>query len=130
MKPRNGVQSVKSGALRRATTPRPLGSSKSGIRLSFLFAHDLLQEPRRALVGDQLLAADLDVLWFGRRQRPAHLAMQIPQDAADDQTGAREHEYVERFAVEPPADDRDQRNAQEIERDHHAGVAGAKRVAQ
>ena len=45
-------------------------------------------------------------------------------------SGAREHENIEQLAVEHPADQRDQRNAQEIERHHHGRVAGAEGLGQ
>src|SRR5262249_24701825 len=46
---------------------------------------------------------------------PRHLVPQIPEDAGDDDRRAGEHEAVERLAVERPADQRDQRDAQEVE---------------
>ena len=47
-----------------------------------------------------------------------------------DEAGAREHEDVERLAIEPPAHHRDQRDAQEVERDHQGGVAGPECIGQ
>jgi hypothetical protein len=42
----------------------------------------------------------------------------------------RENKNVERFLVKPPAHDRNQGNAEEIERYHQAGIAGAERIGQ
>ena len=44
--------------------------------------------------------------------------------------GADEHQQVEPLAVEHPADERDQRNAQEVERDHDDRVGDAQRVGE
>src|SRR5712691_12622602 len=61
---------------------------------------------------------------------PPSLAPQIPKHAGDDQAGADEDEGIERLVVEPPADHRDQRDAQEVERHHDARIAGLKGVGQ
>src|SRR5713101_8895248 len=55
---------------------------------------------------------------------------QIPKDSGDDYSRPDKNKGVERFGVEPPADQRDQRNAQEIERHHDGGVAVAERIGQ
>jgi len=44
------------------------------------------------------------------------LAAQVPQQAENDDAGARKNKNVERFPIEPPADDGNQGNAEEIER--------------
>src|SRR6516225_12503974 len=41
---------------------------------------------------------------------PLRLALQVPEDAGNDQPGAQENEKVERLPVEPPADDGDERD--------------------
>ena len=83
-------------------------------------------------VADSVKFGGLGLLSAGR-DRPAgppRFGKQVPQHAADDQASAREHEDVERLAVKHPADQRDQRHAQEIERNDHGRVAGAERVGQ
>jgi len=55
----------------------------------------------------------------------AHLGAQVPHNAADDDAGAGEHQEIEPFAIERPPDEGDQRDAQEIERDHHDRVGNA-----
>src|SRR5829696_8491802 len=56
--------------------------------------------------------------------------MQVPHDPGDDQAGTGENEDIERLAIEPPSDDRDQGNAHEIEGNDDTGIAGAERIAE
>ena len=48
----------------------------------------------------------------------------------DDDSRADEHQQIEPLGVEHPADERDQRDAQEVERDHHDRVGDAQRVGE
>src|SRR5262249_49494678 len=59
-----------------------------------------------------------------------HLGAQVPQHAEHDQARSEKYINIERFAVEPPADQRDQRDAHEIQRYHEACIAAAKRLGE
>ena len=65
-----------------------------------------------------------------RARESAHLGAQVPHDARHDDRGACEDQKVELFAVEHPAHEGDQRNAQEVERDDDDRVRDAQRVGQ
>ena len=53
------------------------------------------------------------------------LGAQIPQHSDHDQAGTGKHVGIECLAVEPPSDQRDQRDAHEVERNHEGGIAAA-----
>ena len=65
-----------------------------------------------------------------RLMRPCGFRAQIPEHAADDDQSAERHEYVESFAIKHPSDDRDQRNAHEVQRHHQRGIAGPEGIAE
>ena len=63
------------------------------------------------------------------RLAPKSLGAQAPDDA-DAISAAPTNTGAQRLAVEQPADHRDQRNAQEIERHHDRRVAVAERIGE
>jgi len=67
---------------------------------------------------------------IGCRNGARCLRPQVPQYPRDDEACAQEYEHVERLAVEPPGNDRNERNTHEIERHDHARIAGAKSVGE
>ena len=58
------------------------------------------------------------------------MTSQVPEHARDNDQRAEKDEYVQRLAINCPADHGDQRDTHEIQGHHQCGIARAECIAQ